>query len=164
MVHQPECGTNTFDNTPYIIDYIRLNLSPRLLDSNEIRSKYLDKGLSVGQIAKLYRVSKSMIRARLHDMGIRDGDKNPSRSNLNPDNYRCPVAPYGYQVVNGKLVTNKQELVICRIVVELVEREGWTHTEVARELGRRGFKTRVGKLKWDSKTIFNIFKRWKGKL
>ena len=53
---------------------------------------------------------------------------------------------------------------ICRLVIELIEREGRTHSEVARELTRRGLKTRTGKVKWDSKSIFNIFKRWKDKL
>lgn len=158
MVHQPECGKNT----PYVVDFIKITLSAKLLNPEEIRVQYVEKGLSVPQIAKLFQVSKSMIRVRLHAMGIRDGMT--SGRNLNPENYRCPVAPYGYQVQIGKLIPNKRELHICRTVVNLIDRDGLTHSETARELARRGHKTRTGKLKWDSKTIFNIYKRWNGKI
>ena len=48
--------------------------------------------------------------------------------------------------------------------IELIKREGRNHSEVARVLTRRGLKTRTGKAKWNSKTIFNIFKRWKDTL
>ena len=157
-MHQPECGKNT----PYVVDFIKITLSAKLLNIEDIRFQYVEKGLSVSQIAKHFHVSKSMIRVRLHSLGIRDGMT--SGRNLNPENYRCPVAPYGYQVQAGKLIPNKRELHICRTVVNLVDRDSFTHSEVARELTRRGHKTRAGKSKWDSKTIFNIYKRWNGKI
>ena len=75
-----------------------------------------------------------------------------------------PVPPYGYSVQNGKLVANKSELKVCRLVVELVERNGLQQNAVARELSKRGLKNRAGKTEWNSKTVFNIYKRWKGKL
>lgn len=158
MVHQPECGKNT----PYVIDFIKITLSAKLLNPEEIRIQYVEKGLSIPQIAKLFHVSKSMVRVRLHAMGIKN--EITSGRNLNPENYRCAVAPYGYQVQAGKLIPNKRELHICRTVVNLVDRDGLAHSEVARELARRGYKSRTGKLKWDSKTIFNIYKRWQGKI
>ena len=158
MVHQPEYGKNT----PYVIDFIKITLSVKLLNPEEIRVQYVEKGLSVPQIAKLFQVSKSMIRVRLHAMGIRDGMT--SGRNLNPENYRCPVAPYGYQIQSGKLIPNKRELHICRTVVNLINKDCFSQNITARELTRRGLKTRSGKLKWDSKTIFNIYKRWNGKI
>lgn len=77
---------------------------------------------------------------------------------------RCRVPPYGFAVQNGKLVTNRKEMQICRLVVELVQRKGLGHSAVARELSRRGFKNRAGNTHWDSKTIFNILKRWQDKI
>lgn len=74
------------------------------------------------------------------------------------------MPPYGFAVRVGKLVPNRQEMKVCRLVVELVARKSETHTNVARELSRRGFKNRAGSIHWDSKTIFNIFKRWKDKI
>ena len=158
MVHQPECGKNT----PYVIDFIKITLSAKLLNPEEIRVQYVEKGLSIPQIAKLFHVSKSMIRVRLHAIGIKNSID--SGRNLNPENYRCTVAPYGYQVQSGKLVPNKKELQICRTVVNLIDCDGLTHSEVARELARRGAKSRTSKPKWDSKKIFNIYKRWRGKI
>ena len=41
----------------------------------------------------------------------------------NPKNYRASVVPYGYRKVDGQLVTNKKEMRICRLVVQLVDGE-----------------------------------------
>ena len=53
---------------------------------------------------------------------------------------------------------------ICRVVVELYGRRELSATAVAKELTRRGFKNRAGKIAWDHKTVQSIFKRWNGKL
>ncbi len=158
MVSQPEYGTNT----RYLVDFIRICLSAKLLNSEEIRELYENKLLSAAQIGKHFRVSRVTILSHLHEMGIRD---RPSVERAtNPENYRMRVAPYGYAIQNGKLVSNKTELKICRLVVELVQRHGRRHTDVARELSRRGYKNRAGRKKWNSGTVFNIYKRWKDKL
>lgn len=122
----------------------------------------MEDGLSSTQIARRFQVSRSTILQRLGAMGIKD---QPYRErSKNPQNYRMPVPPYGYSVQNGKLVANKSELKVCRLVVELVERNGLQQNAVARELSKRGLKNRAGKTEWNSKTVFNIYKRWKGKL
>jgi transposase len=157
-VHQPEYGANT----PYIVVSIKITLSARLLDSNEIRILYVEKGLSAAQIAKRLNFSESLIASKLDDLGLKGCFE--IKRNQNPENYRLPVAPYGYLVRDGKLLTNTKELVICRLVVNLIDRDGLSHSEAARELSRKGFKTRIGKSKWDSKTIYNIYHRWKGKI
>ena len=74
------------------------------------------------------------------------------------------MAPYGFSKKAGRLVPNRQEMKICHLVVELIRREGQSQSEVARELSRRGYKNRAGSTKWDSRTVFNIFNRWKDKL
>lgn len=123
---------------------------------------YLEKRLSINQIASLYRVARTVIRSRLRDLGIDIDAVKPVSTN--PENYRCRIPPYGFLVRDGKLLPDRMEMIICRLVVELIHRNGRTHSEVARELTQRGLKSRSGKSKWDSKTIFNIFKRWKDKL
>ncbi len=158
MVDQPEYGTNT----SYLVDFIKITTNPKLLEPQEIRDLYLNKGLSAGQLASHFGVSKSFVLARLHSMGIREG-LNAGRS-TNPENYRCHVAPYGYQVRDGKLVTNKAELRICRLVVELMARQGLSAYLTARELERRGIKNRAGGKTWDRKTLNRIYERWKEKL
>ena len=88
MVEQPEYGTNTC----YLVDFIKITLLPKLLNFNEIRSLYLDRGFSAAQIAREYEVAKSVIVGLLNRGGIRPGRQN-SRTN-NPDNYRLRVPPH----------------------------------------------------------------------
>lgn len=158
MVEQPEIGTNT----PYVVDFVRITLLPKLLNFNEIRALYLEKGLSAAQIAKDYDVAKSVIVGLLNRGGIRPGP-HKSRSN-NPENYRLRVPPYGFQIRAGKLVPSKPEMMPCRLVVELIQRQGLSANAAAKELGQRGLKNRSGSSKWDHSTVRSIFKRWKGKL
>ncbi len=157
LVHLPEYGKNA----PYIVDFIEICLKVKLLDLAKIRDMYVVNGLSASQIASHFRVSRASIFTRLHSLGIRNGDGGRA---ANPDNYRQSVAPYGYCVKDGKLLPSKSEVRICRLVVDLIERQNKTHSEVARELSRLGYKNRAGKKEWNSKTIFNIYNRWKNKI
>ncbi len=68
VVRQPECGTNT----PYLIDFIKFTLSPQYVNLDEIRTLFVEKGLSPSQIAEKLMVSKSVIKSRLHEMGSDD--------------------------------------------------------------------------------------------
>jgi transposase len=158
MVDQPEYGTNT----PYLTDFIKICLSAKLLNNEEIRVLYVEEGLSAAQIARRFGVAKSLVLARLHAMGIREG-VDAGRS-TNPENYRCRVAPYGYSIQAGKLVPSKSELRICRAVVDLIQRSGLSANAVAKELARRGYKNRAGRAAWDHSTVRSIFGRWKDKL
>lgn len=155
---QPECGTNT----PYLIDFIKITLSAKLANPQEIRSLYVDQGFSAGQIANKLRISKSVVLARLKDLGVRSNEM-PNR-NTNPDNYRCSVAPFGFMVKNAKLVPNKNELKVCHAIVELIERKGFTCRAAARELQSRGLKNRAGHAKWGHSKVAAIYRKWKGKI
>ncbi len=157
LVHQLECGTNT----KYLIDFIQICLSPKLLNPAEIHRLYVEDRLTCPQIARRFGVSRITILSHLHDMGIKNQEG--SRT-TNPKNYRQRVPPYGYSIRDGELVPNRTELKICRLVVELVQRERRAQTEVARDLSRRGYNNRARKSDWNSKTVFNIYKRWKDKL
>ena len=158
MVRQPEYGTNT----PYLADFIEICLSPQLLNAAKIRDLYQQDGKSKAQIAAQFGVSRSTVTSHLHSQGVHGGT-GKGRSN-NPDNYRNPSIPYGHAVKDGKLVLNKAEQRICKLVVELIKRQGKNHSEVARELSSRRLKNRAGRTRWDSKTVFNIFNRWKEKV
>lgn len=158
MVGQPEYGKNR----TYLIDFIKITFSAKLLNVEEIRAQYIQKGLSAAQIAREHGVAKSVILARLGDLGIRDG-AGTNRS-TNPENYRCRVAPYGYSIAAGRLVPNKAELRICRQVVDLMRIQGLSANATAKELSRRGHKSRSGRPQWDHSTILSIYKRWKDRL
>jgi hypothetical protein len=123
---------------------------------------YEREGKSPAQIAAHFGVSRSTITARLNaqDVRLEMGD----RRSGNPDNYRHPSAPYGQAVKSGKLVLNKSEQRVCKLIVERIKRQSQNYNDVARELSKRGIKNRAGRSKWDGKAIAKIFNRWKDKL
>ena len=157
-MRQPEYGTST----PYYIDFIQICLAVKFINNDEIRELYQEKGLTINQIASRFKVSRTVIQCRLREMRINEVITVNKLNN--PQNYRCRVPPYGFAIEFGKLVPNRLEMKICRLVIQLVQRQGKGHTETARELSRLGFKNRSGSTAWDSKTVFNILKRWKDKL
>lgn len=157
MVDQPESGTNT----SYLIDFLEITFSAKLLDVEKIREFYV-AGQSYAQIARKFGVAKSVIISRLGGLEMpKTCDENKA---TNPQNYRCRVPPYGYAVRDGKLIPNKRELRICHLVVELMGRQGKGASETVRELESRQFLTREGKQHWDHSSVRNIFKRWKDKI
>jgi len=158
LVDQPEYGKNT----TYLVDFIRITFATKLLNVEEIRRLYTAEGLSTYQIARRFRVAKSVIVSRLHDVGIRPGH-GFNRSN-NPENYRCRVPPYGFVIKEGRLVPCRSELRICRLVVELMGRKQWSANATARELGIKNYKNRSGSTRWDHSSVIAIFKKWNGKL
>lgn len=76
MVDQPEYGTNT----SYLVDFIQITLSAKLLNVDQIREFYVKKGQSAVQIARHFGVAKSVILARLHGMGIKEGSGTVTKS------------------------------------------------------------------------------------
>jgi hypothetical protein len=157
LVDQPESGTNT----SYLIDFLEITFSAKLLDVEKIREFYL-AGQSYAQIARKFGVAKPVIISRLG--GLEIPKSNRENRVTNPQNYRCRVPPYGYAIRDGKLVPNKRELRICRLVVELMGRQGKGLSETVRELESRQFLTREGKKYWDHSSVRNIFNRWKDKI
>lgn len=149
-------------NRPYLVDFVPVCFSPQLINSAEIRHFYEKEGLSVSQIAERYGVVKSVILRRLRQMGV-ETEKGYLRQS-NPNNYRRAKPPYGYLVKNGKLVLNKSELKVCRLVVEMMGRQDKGARETARELMNRGFKNRQGDVSWGHLVVQQILKRWNGKI
>lgn len=158
MVDQPEYGANT----GYLVDSINITFNVKLLNFDDIKGLFLDKGLSAAQLAKKYGVSKTVILEGLHKIGVKVGGGGERMTN--PQNYRCKNPPYGFLVKDGKLVPNKREMKVCRLIVELIDRRGFSSTATARELEAKGFKTRGGSDNWDHSAVRRIFERWQGKL
>lgn len=158
MVDQPEYGTNR----PYLVDTIRFRLKQKLPNRAEIRALYLENGLAAAKIAARFGVAKSTVLKALHEQDVRLG--RGGRQMNTPNDYRLPRAPYGYSIKAGKLVINNAQMKICRLVVELIDRQGMTTSKASKELVRRGIKNKIGRVSWDHKTIKLIYDRWKDKL
>lgn len=153
MVDQTEVCTNR----TYVIDIIKITVNPKLIGAAGIKALFVKTGLSAAQIAERYGVSKSFILSAIHRSGVKLGTK-VGRS-TDPKNYRNNSPPYGYLIRDGKLVPNKSEMKICRVVVELRGRRKLSTTQVSKELEKRGIKNRNGNTVWNPNTILNIFRR-----
>lgn len=75
--------------------------------------------LSSVQIPRKLNVSKSTILSILHRLDLRV-EAQAGRIN-NPENYRVRNPPYGYRIQDGRLVLNKSEIRVCRLVLEHVK-------------------------------------------
>lgn len=111
------------------------------------------------QIGEQTGLSKQAVLARLGKEGVRPAAGHGRRK----DNYRYPKPPFGFRVVNERLVINPSEMKIVRLIVRLrtTEKLGW-ETIVA-HLNSDGVPSRNGG-KWDRARIKRVFKRWANKL
>ncbi len=145
----------------YLVDTIQFQAPTRTLDPRLIVSLYAEKGLSTFQVAQQLGCSKSFVITTLKRNGLlRQG----ARTQTDPENYRNAAPPFGYRVSQGKLVPNSVELKICRKIVDLINRQGWTYLRVAQLLCEKGIKNRHGTPVWHHYTVSRIYKRWKGKV
>jgi len=72
----------------------------------------------------------------------------------------CPhigVAPYGFCIIQGRLVPVPKEQVTVQLVLKL-RTEGKTLMDIAEHLNRHRVKPRIAK-KWDHSTVRSILKR-----
>ena len=101
-----------------------------------------------------------MVLKRLHGLGIR-------RENIKDMIREVPrliaKAPYGHRVVDGKLVEDRREMQVARLIVDLHWRQNLAWNEVIRCLNKEGLHTRQG-LPWKQGTARMVFVRWRGKI
>ena len=157
MVHQPECRKKK----PYYIDSIKLFSPFKAVDLDDLKKLYVKNGLTTRQLAERFGVSKTFIISRLRCLGIR---RKPGQLQNDPRNYRHAKAPYGYKIKDRVLVLNKQELKVCRLIIDLFEKKQRSASQVARELTTRKIQKRSGETTWNHPTVIKIYNRWKDKL
>lgn len=153
-MEQPESWTNP----TYLKDFIGLIPDPKRVDSSKIASFYTEDRLSCYQIADKTGLSKTAVIKRLNETGTKNRHRGRDQNN-----YRFRNPPYGFKVVDGKLVQSRQELKIIRLIVEYRDRQGKPWDEIAGELITAGLRTRLGK-PWTPRNTQNIYYRWKGKV
>jgi hypothetical protein len=124
-------------------------------------SLYVDQRLSSVQIAARIGCSKSYVLLNLKRLGLL---RKKGEALTNPENYRNPVPPNGCRVADGKLTTHQAEIKVCRMIVDLIDRQGFNYLKTAQYLSKKGIKNRRGAPLWHHYTVSRIYLRWKGKL
>jgi IS30 family transposase len=162
MVEAAECGTNHSRPQATYLDSIEFFQKCHWKNPDNYSDLYLKKGLSAAQIGERLNIPKQTVLNQLKREGIRLGT-NKGRL-ANPENYRLAYAPYGFAKKDGKLIPNKSELKICRLVVQLRNDSKMSFHEIARELERRRIKGRSDSVSWTHATVGRIYKRWNQKI
>ena len=156
MVARPACRTNR--STMH--DRVGFFVKPCLQRPAAFRDLYLNEGLSAAQIAHQTGCSKTFVLNRLRKQGMQNG----SGRRTDPRNYRLHDTPYGFSKNDGRLVVNKSELRVCRIIVELDASKGVSVRTIGKVLESRGIKNRKGIAVWSYGAVKRILERWRGKL
>ena len=145
----------------YLTEIIHFQPLSKALNKAKIVDFHVKDGLSGSQIAEKLGCSKTLIITTLKRLGMLRSMKG---SQSVPTNYRRAIAPYGFRIVDGRLATNRPEIKVCRLIVELIDRRGSTYSEVAGVLESKRIKGREGRSTWHTTTVSRIYARWKGKL
>lgn len=147
-------------NTSKVSDFIDNIVIPKNAKSETIRDLYLDQGLTALQIAHQIGLSKTVVLRRLHALGIRQ----ETVKQMELEKPR-PVsrASYGYRIVSGKLVPDRYELKVVRIIVELRSRQGLSWSKLVKHLNSEKIKARGGGV-WHITSVRMVFERWKDKI
>ena len=156
MVDRPRQGANT----TIIVDYITFLAKPHKQKPAFYRDLYLKEELSASQIAHKIGSSKTAVLENLRRQGIRI----PGGRRINPNNYTLHQPPYGFYKVDNRLIINKSEMRVCRLVVELCAKQELPLHAVANELIKQKIKNRKGQILWTHNSVSRIFKRWSGKI
>ena len=145
----------------HLVDFFSFFPIPHTLESQTFSELYEKYELSVKQIAERVGVSKSTVLKKL-----KEGDtslRSTRESLTNSKNYRSPNPPYGFKVVEGRLVENRAEIRICRKIIEMREK-GASFNAISQLLREKGLKNRKQTLYWCHKHLKRIYNYWKEKL
>ena len=155
MVDLPDSWTNT----SYLPDSIDFIACPRQFKPDDINALYVDGRLSASQIATEVGLSKTTVLRRLNAIGVKK-----ARIGRSADIYQYPHnPPYGHYVIGGRLLPDRQEMAIVRLILNLRDRERLGWREIVNCLNERKKKPRNAKL-WSIGTIRKVYCRWQGKL
>lgn len=151
---------------PYYTDFIDFSHNPFIPKSEKnlhlVADLCLSKNLSASQISDKLGISKTSVLEKLHSLDIRF-ETGKGRM-TNPENYRAPNAPFGYKIIDGRLMPYKKEIKICRLVVTLKNEEKISFNAIAKSLTEKKIKNRSGSYYWDHKVTKSIYERWNEKL
>ena len=118
-----------------------------------------EKGASLHAIARELNIPKSTVRKTLLDGGVvlRPHSKRQLQYVDVPSRISIRTAPYGYCVVEGRLVEDPKEASVVRLILEWW-RQGMSHCAITRRLNDQRIKPRKA-AKWSQPTVGFIIKR-----
>ena len=144
-----------------ILDFFSLFPVPCKLETRTFSELYKKHKLSLKQISEKMGVSKTTVLEKLKSAGVDRREKGESQTNSR--NYRSHNPPFGFKVIEGRLVECKPEIRICRKVLALRD-ESHSFRAISKTLADEGFKNRKNTTYWCHKQLKRIYNHWKEKL
>jgi hypothetical protein len=147
-------------NSANVSDFINIFANPKTVNPADIADLYIKKRLSAKKLAVELGLSKAAVLRRLHHLGIRK----ETVSEFAKEHPR-PVtrASFGFRIVDGRLVPDRQEQKVARFIVELRQRQNLPWNEVVKKVNLAGHRTKQG-LPWKIGTVRMVFASWRGKV
>lgn len=146
-------GETPLSPPTYAIDSIDISSSIQGGFSEKIAEMYAD-GHSLRDISATLEIGKTTALESLQKQGFATDSKT-----LRKRGQHIGAAPYGYSLVQGKLLPVPKEQKIVRIIMSKWKL-GKSFRAIASELNAKGIPPRTGK-SWDHSTISSIVNRHK---
>ncbi len=154
--------TGYWKNQSYYADIIEFLSNPYVVKNPKIADLYQKEGFSAAQIGRKLGIAKSTVIDRLHAMKVPMRTK--SAGQYQDNNYLGSAIPYGYQAKKRRLIPDRSELKISKLIIEFIDTQGLSANQTAQELERRKYKKRNGQVNWHHGMVLGIYRRWKGKI
>jgi len=121
--------------------------TPLYQNEEFLREAYLEKGLSIRQIAAECGSARETIKEALKKSGV----VQTRRLNLGQ-------IGYGYKLKNGRLVPNASETKITRKIISM-RTTGSSYLKIAKWLNANGYPTKNRASSWSAVTVYKIVQR-----
>ncbi len=153
--------TRVKDKNSYLVDIFNFYSIPTKLDPDYFSKLYDKYQFSLKQISEKMGVSKSTVLEKIRQ--AQTPTRNLKYSLTNPKNYRAPNPPFGFRVVDGRLVENKREIQLCRKIIEMSD-DGLSFNAIAKYFESKELKNRKNTNYWCHKSLKKFYNYWKTKL
>ena len=142
---------------PEIIINSVINTGIKLNNPAVLHELYIEKRLSIAQLAAYFSSSKCMVKNALNRFHI--PIRTPGKR-LRPSQYNIP---FGKKIIKDKLVDHPEELLVVRKIITL-HQSGLSNRNIAKKLNEQSIPTKKKSSGWNHETIRQIIKRYKSKL
>ena len=132
----------------YLIDIIQLTIKNPPLDISSLQVDYVEKGLSLRQIAAQKFHSRQVISEALKTNGVRL--RAPGQGHGNPSQLK-----FGYRKEAGKVVPHMGEQQVIGAIKDL-RAEGMTFRQIAQRMTALRIPSKNGKMKWHPMMVKRI--------
>jgi hypothetical protein len=122
---------------------------------------FYEKGLSLQEISQTTGFPKSTIRDLFfkNKVTLRSNTKTNEPTSKKPKRSIWGTIPYGFQLLDGKLVIDPRETKVIRRIL-LLHQKSKSFNSIAKTLSQEKIPSKTGK-KWNDKTIAAIIRRSK---